>query len=216
MLASTSTLVQYVVESTINKVPSNIVWGLLNSKKGNIPQYVSELLCNVIQTLESDFGEAEQFVQEIASGNVPAIFQDLSQNAVAQLSDVINITFTLPTAFLSAAEHCHRAHESIRRHQRRKHRQRPLTVWGSIVADITNGWEDFTAGVTDTWNDITSGIDCFFGNFPRPTDAARACLVPSTRNFHPHTNRHPLAPPMQLTHTQVRRACMELLRRRLN
>ena len=94
MLVSTSTLVQYVVESTINKVPSNIVWGLMNSKKGNIPQYVSELLCNVIQTLESDSGEAEQFVQEIASGNVSAIFQDLSQDAVAQFSDVINIAFT--------------------------------------------------------------------------------------------------------------------------
>ncbi|KAK3174113.1 hypothetical protein OEA41_001357 [Lepraria neglecta] len=72
----------------------NIVWGLLNSKKGNIPQHVSEVLCNVIQTLESDSGEAEQFVQEIASGNVSAIFQDLSQDAVAQFSDVINIPFT--------------------------------------------------------------------------------------------------------------------------
>ena len=176
MLVSTSTLVQYVVESTINKVPSNIVWGLLNLKKGNILQYVSELLCNVIQTLESDFGEAEQFVQEIVSGNVPVIFQDLSQNAVAQFSDVINIAFTLPAAFLGAAESIATEPENLFEDIEDGNTINDLSQFGeSIVADITNGWEDFTAGVTDTWNDNTSDIDCFFGNFPRPTDAARAC-----------------------------------------
>ena len=176
MLVSTSTLVQYFVESTINKVPSNIVWGLLNSKKGNIPQYVSELLCNVIQTLESDSGEAEQFVQEIASGNVPAIFQDLSQDAVAQFSDVINIAFTLPTAFLGAAESIATEAMNLFEDIEDGNIINDLSQFGeSVVADITNGWVDFTAGVTDAWNDTTSGIDCFFGNFPQPTDAAGAC-----------------------------------------
>ena len=176
MLVSTSTLVQYVVENTINKVPSNIVWGLLNSKKGNIPQYVSELLCNIIQTLESDSGEAEQFVREIASGNVPAIFQDLSQDAVTQFSDVISIAFTLPTAFLGAAESISTEPMSLFEDIEDGNIINDLSQYGeSIVADITNGWEDFTAGVTDACNDITSGIDCFFGNFPQPTDAAGAC-----------------------------------------
>ncbi|KAL2053867.1 hypothetical protein ABVK25_005796 [Lepraria finkii] len=141
----------------INKAPSNIVWGLLNLKKGNVPQYNNSS-------------------KKSPAGNVPAIFQDLSQDAVTQFSDVINTAFTHPIALLGAAESIAIETVNLFEDIEAVNIINDLSQFPeSVVAEITNGWKDFTAGVTDAWNDITSGIDCFFGNFPQPTDAAGAC-----------------------------------------
>lgn len=148
----------------------NIVQGLFRSERGNIVHYLSNVPCDVVQTLETDADEAETFVNQLKAGQVPSIIQDLPQEAVQEFKDVINIALSLPTEILDAVESAATDAANIFNDIEDGSIIQDLEkIPGIIVSDITSGWADFTSELTGAWDDVTSGIECFFGHCPQST-----------------------------------------------
>ncbi len=149
---------------------SNIVQGLLRSKKGDALRYISDIPCDVIQSLETDADKAMKFVEQLKAGQVPSVIQDLPQEAVQEFRDVINIALSLPSEILDAAEaaasDAANVFDDI---EDGSIIQDIEQIPGVVLSDITSGWADFTNELTDAWNDVTSDIGCFFGDCPQPT-----------------------------------------------
>ena len=149
---------------------SNIVQGLLRSKKGDTLKYINDIPCDVIQSLETDADEATEFVEQLTAGQVPSIIQDLPQEAVQGLRNVINIALSLPTEILDVAEavatDAVNVFDDIEDGSIIQDIER---IPGVILSDITSGWADFTTELTDAWSDVTSDIGCFFKHCTHPT-----------------------------------------------
>ena len=159
----------------LNLWHSNIVQGLLRSKKGNTLRYVNDIPCDIIQSLETDADAAMEFVEQLKAGQVPSIVQDLPQEAVQGFRDVINIAFSLPTEILDVAEaaasDAAKVFDDI---EDGSIIQDIEHIPGIVLSDITSGWADFTNELTGAWDDVTSDIGCFFKDCPQPT-ALRSC-----------------------------------------
>ena len=140
---------------------SNTVQGLFGSNHGNIAQYIAEIPCNDINTLETDALAAEQFVKQIEAGQVPSIITNLPQEAVNEFSDVLNILAILPAEVINVAE---AAVTDVVNIIDDIEDGKITAVIASLPSDIvhvvTEGWDDLTNGLTDAWNGLTNGFDC--------------------------------------------------------
>ncbi len=147
--------------------------GLLDSNKGNIAQYIQEIPCNIISTLESDADAAASFVQQIQSGQVPSIVTNLPQEAVNVFGDVLNIFSSLPTEIIDVGEAAVTDVVNIVDDIEDGSITSVLAALPSeIVAGLTEGWDDLTNGLTDAWN----GIKCVFEKCP--STPAQTCGTP--------------------------------------
>lgn len=177
---------------------SNTVRGLLRSNKGSIVHYITEIPCNIIATLESDAGEAEQFVNQIEAGQVPTIISSLPQDAVDVFSDVLNVLTLIPSEIINVAEAAATDVVSIVDDIEDGSITSVLVALPSeLAADVTNAWGDLTDGITNAWN----GFTCFFENCPS-TDTCEAATT--TAGYTPATsiNNAPAAYSATQTFTQ--------------
>ena len=152
---------------------SCLIQGLFRSKIGL--DYVRYIPCDVIQTLESDGHQAEQFFEQLLLGQVPSVVQNLPQEAVQQFKDVFNIVTTLPDEILTAAEAVATDAANVFNDIEDGSIIQDIEyIPGVILSDVTSEWSDFTSVLTSAWNDVASDIGCFYGNCPPPT-AVGAC-----------------------------------------
>lgn len=157
--------------------PSNIAQGLLRPKEGNRIQYVNELSCDIIHTLETDVNEARIFIDQLRNGTVPTIIANFPQDTFQDLKDLVNILYTLPTEIISSAEAAVTDAASLFGDIEDGAIIKDIeNVPSAVVSDITNGWSDLTNEITSAWGDITSEVACLFESCPQPT-TARACPV---------------------------------------
>lgn len=79
-----------------------IVQGLFRSQK--IVRVLSDIPCDIIQTLENDAAEAKAFVDDFEQGKVPKIIENLPEEVTGAISDLIGIFLSLPTQIVDIAE----------------------------------------------------------------------------------------------------------------
>lgn len=157
-----------------------MVRGLLNSHKGDIAHYITEIPCNIIATLESDAGQAEQFVNQIEKGQVPTIISDLPKEAVDVFGDVLNVLTMIPSEIINVTEAAATDVVNIVDDIEDGSITSVLAAIPSeIVAGITNGWGDLTNGITDAVNGLTDGFKCdILGQCP--STPVQTCGTPQT------------------------------------
>lgn len=154
---------------------SNIVRGLLRSH--NILQDISQVPCNVINTLETDVDAAKNFVTQLEQGQTPNLIQNLSPELIGTFHDLINIASSLPTEILDTAQAAVTDVVSVFDDIENGSIVSDLeNVPGIVISDITAGWGGFTHGVVAVWAGATSeiagaasAIDCAFGSCPPAT-----------------------------------------------
>lgn len=95
--------------SDTDAINRRLVWGLLQSRK--IIRYISDIPCDIIQSLENDAEEGQNFIEDLKDviedlkdGKVPTIIQDLPSEVIGAFTDVVGIFETLPTKIVGAAE----------------------------------------------------------------------------------------------------------------
>lgn len=182
--------------SDTDAINRRIVQGLLRSDK--IAGRLSDIPCNVIQTLENDAGEAEKFVDQLKNGTVPTIIQDLPKEIIQDISDVVGIFASLPTQIVDAAEAAVTDAVNVFNDIESGAIVSDLErIPGVIVSDITNAWGDLTSGLVHDWNEATDAINCFFVGCPvATTTAATGCA--STQAITAQTS-HPTSQPLSNT-----------------
>ena len=160
--------------TSANTLNRTITQGLLRSN--NIVQYASDIPCNIIQTLETDADQAQQFVQQIEAGQVPAIIQDLPSEVISAFSDILGIFVTLPTQLIGAAEAAITEAANLFNDIETGAIVSDIeNIPGIVVSDVTSAWGDLTSGLEGDWTAATSAIACFFDSCPVTTSAADAC-----------------------------------------
>lgn len=148
-----------------------IVQGLLRSE--NIVRLLSEIPCDIIQTLENDAAEAKTFVDELEQGKVPKIIENLPKEVIGALSDLILIFVSLPTEIVDVAEAAITGAVNVFNDIGSGAIVKDLEkIQGVIVSDITNAWGDLTSGLDDGWNAATDAFACFLGECPVTTTSA--------------------------------------------
>ncbi|MCJ1429558.1 hypothetical protein MMC29_007473 [Sticta canariensis] len=157
----------------------NILKGILRSN--DFVQYAADIPCNIIQTLETDENEAENFVKQIQAGDVPTLIKDLPQEIVGAFSDVVNIILTLPTKLLGAAE----AAVTDAVHLVNDIESGAIvgdieSLPGVVVSEVTAGWGQFTAGIVGDWEAVTHGVGCVLGGCAAATATPGPCGPAST------------------------------------
>lgn len=148
-----------------------IVQGLFRSQ--NIVRLLSEIPCDIIQTLENDAAEAKAFVDELEQGKVPKIIENLPKEVTGALSDLIRIFVSLPTEIVDKAEAAITGAVNVFNDIESGAIVKDLEkIPGVIVSDITNAWGDLTSGLEDGWNAATDAFACLFGDCPVTTTTA--------------------------------------------
>ena len=149
-------------------ISRTIVKGLLRSKK--ILDNISEIPCDVIQTLENDAEAAETFVTQLGHGEVPTIIRDLPQELIGVFTDVVGIAAQLPTAIFGAANSAvtdaAKIFDDIEDGSIVSDIEK---VPGVVASDVVAGWGDLTKGLEAGWADATHAIGCIFGDCPATT-----------------------------------------------
>ena len=157
--------------SDTDAINRRIVQGLLRSDK--IVRRLSDIPCNVIQTLETDAVEAEKFIDELKIGKVPTIIQDLPNELIQDIKDVVGIFATLPNQIFDAVTDAVNVFNDIESGAIVSDLER---IPGVIVSDIINAWGDLTSGLVDDWNEAKPVINCILGGCPAATTtAANGC-----------------------------------------
>lgn len=171
----------------LNHENSNIIKGFLRSDK--VVRYISDIPCDVINTLESDANEAEKFIHQLENGEVPTLIQNLPQEAIETFKDTIGIFLTLPSQIISAAEAGITDAAKIFNDIGSGAIVSDIeNLPGVIVSDVTNAWGDLTSGLEDDWNAATHAIACFFVDCPISTIPAGSC---SGNTVQPTTTTQP-------------------------
>ncbi|KAG8530047.1 uncharacterized protein KY384_005529 [Bacidia gigantensis] len=154
--------------------PRNIARGLLRS--GKIVRYISDIPCDVIQTLENDANEAQDFVEDLKQGKVPTLIENLPNEVTGAFKDVLSLFVTLPSELVGAAEAAVTDAVHIFNDIETGAIVSDLEeLPGVIVSDVTSAWGDLTSGLEDDWNAATHAIACFFGDCPTSTAATGTC-----------------------------------------
>ena len=173
-MSSTRLTLQHLWRRKTKAIPSNIVRGFLRSD--HLVNELSNIPCDIVQTLTTDADQAQQFVQQIQNGQVPTIIQDLPQEVISGISDVVSIAISLPSQILDAAESAvTEAADVFNEIENGTIVSHLEQIPGIIVSDITAGWKDLTSGLENAWNGVTSGVACFFGDCPTPTAGGNTC-----------------------------------------
>lgn len=155
-----------------------IARGLLRSDK--IVRHLSDIPCDIIQTLENDAGEAKTFIDELEHRKVPTIIQHLPDEVIGVFSEIVGIFGTLPTQILNEAE----AAVTDAVHIFNDIGSGAITsdleqIPGIIVSDITNAWGDLTSGLEDDWKAAKAAFNtvaCFIHhNCPAPATTGGSC-----------------------------------------
>ncbi|KAL8722466.1 MAG: hypothetical protein Q9181_007484 [Wetmoreana brouardii] len=138
----------------------NIVRGLLRSD--NIIRHISEIPCDIIQTLESDADPAKDFVDQLQQGHVPTLIENLPGEALGEFKNVIGIFVTLPSEIVGAAaaavtDAAHIFNDIGHGTIISDFENLP----GVIVSDVTSAWGDFTVGLQNDWDAATHAFACF-------------------------------------------------------
>ena len=143
---------------------SNILKGILNSERGsNLIQNLASVPCEEVQSLFTDATQAQQFVEQIQGGQVPSIIQNLPQEALAQVTDVVNFALLIPTEVIDFATAAVTEAASIVNNIEDGSITSVIEALPSeINSQVTEVWSDLTAGLTDAWDDVTNGVKCFF------------------------------------------------------
>ena len=71
---------------------------------GSIAEFLSEIPCNIISTLENDAVQAENFIKQLEQGQVPTLIQDLPEEVQGVFQSVFGIFNTLPSEIIDSAE----------------------------------------------------------------------------------------------------------------
>ena len=156
---------------------SNIVKGIFRSH--HLANDLSDVPCNIVQTLTTDVQAAEQFVQQIQAGQVPSLIQNLPEEAISEIGDIVGVFTALPSEILNAAESI--ATDAV--HVIDDIEDGSIVsdieqIPGIIVSDVTAAWGDLTNGLEHAWGDATSAIGCFFDPAScASSTAANACPV---------------------------------------
>lgn len=158
----------FLIISNLLKSRSTILRGILQS--GKFVRYVAEIPCDIIQTLEDDASEAENFVKQIEQHKVPSIIKNLPQEIVDSFTDIVNITLALPSEVEEAAEAAVTGAVKLFND----------IESGAIVSDIKNIEGVVVSDVTAGWGDFTAGVLCFFGNCATATPSATGACMPAS------------------------------------
>lgn len=134
---------------------------------------MANILCDTIETLESDADEAEQFVSQIQAGQVPSAITDLPQEAVSEFRDIIDVaTMVIDDVAGAAVTDVVNVFNEIEDGS-------IVSVVAGIPSDIidaiTNGWDDFASEVHSAWG----GFTCFFEGDCSNTSSAGFCHMPA-------------------------------------
>ena len=159
---------------------SNMVRGLLNSYNGEIVHYITEIPCSIISILESDAGQAEQFVKQIEQGQVPTIISNLPQEAVNVFGDVLNVLELIPSDVIDVGQAAVTDVVSIVNDiEDGSITSVVASLPSEIAASITDRWGDYNDGITDAWNGWANGFKCNILNHC-PSTPVQTCGTPLT------------------------------------
>ncbi|KAL9591685.1 MAG: hypothetical protein Q9179_007474, partial [Wetmoreana sp. 5 TL-2023] len=130
----------------INNTFGNIICGFLRSD--NVIRYISDIPCDIIQTLESDADQAKDFVNQLQQGHVPTLIENLAEEALGDFKNVIGIFVTLPSEIVGAAAAA--VTDAAHIFNDIGH--------GTIISDIENLPGVRVSDVTSAWGDFTVGL----------------------------------------------------------
>ena len=157
---------------------SNIAKAIFRSDKGNLIQNLADIPCDVIQSLESDADEAEEFVNQLQAGEIPSIISDFPSAAVSEFADTIEVaTAVIADVAGAAITDVIDVFNEIGNG----------SILDDVVSDveaiptdlvdaITNGWGDFTDEVKTGWSDFT----CWIEDDCTTLSTADACSLPAS------------------------------------
>lgn len=162
----------------------------MGSKKSNIAQFVEQIPCSVFQTLETDEGQAQQFVQQLEQGQVPDLVQNLPQEAVAALGGVFQLFDSLGTDVVNVAEAAVTDVSNVFNEIEDGSITSVIAALPSeIAAGILNDYSTITDIAKTGWSDFT----CFFKGCPSSADSGGSCATATTSGAAPTTYATPTA-----------------------
>ncbi|KAL8924156.1 MAG: hypothetical protein Q9172_002821 [Xanthocarpia lactea] len=152
----------------------NIVRGLFLSK--DVVKYISQIPCDIVQTLEKDADEAEKFVDELQDGKVPSLIENLPEEIISSFTNVFGLFLTLPSDMVSIAENTVESAVNIFNDIQSGAILSDLEEFDDkIVSGVTDLWGDFTAGFEDAWGAGTAAVGCFITTCAVSSDALGSC-----------------------------------------
>lgn len=161
-------------ERQIFRNSTNLIFGLFRSK--NIISLVSQIPCEIIETLENDENEAERFFNEVESGQVPTLIENLPGEITGRIFDIVSIALSIPVTFIEGAQVIFEdTVEFFNAIEDGSILEKLEEFPGLIVSQITSGWGDFTSGL----GDFVEIITCALGDCPT-TEPAGICLTTTT------------------------------------
>ena len=142
-------------------------------------QYIVEIPCEEIKTLEDHADKAKIFVKQLEDGEVPSMIRDLPKDlaneAFQDFKAVINIALALPSEIIknaeAAATDAANLFDDI---EDGSIIQDIESLPGVVLSDVTKGWAGVPDALTDGWGDIASDVGCLFKSCSESTPI-RSC-----------------------------------------
>lgn len=164
-----------------NNTNSNMVRGLLNSYNGEIVHYIAQIPCNIISILQSDAGQAEQFVKQVEQGQIPTIISDLPQEAVDVFGDVLNVLEIIPSDVIDVGQAAVTDVVSIVNDiEDGSITTVVASLHSDLAASITDRWGDYNDGITGAWIGWQNGFKCDVLNHCPSSTPVQTCGTPLT------------------------------------
>ncbi|KAL8910451.1 MAG: hypothetical protein Q9171_004245 [Xanthocarpia ochracea] len=116
-------------------------------------KYISQIPCDIVQTLQNDANEAKKFIDQLEDGKVPSFIENLPEEIITSFKYLFGIFLTLPSDTFSVAE------DTV---------ESAVNLFNDIESGaIRSYFEDFddkiVSGVTDLWGDFTAGLKDAWG-----------------------------------------------------